>query len=126
MRIHVVVAENSAPWDLTLDSFRMRLGAYRPDARTDVRTQGGSQYLFFDLDFDGERYEGGYFPDQQLILWDASIEAWAPVIVWFLNLLPHGANADCFLESVAIPQEVPRNATVEEVTRILTTLDASY
>lgn len=127
MRIHVTLAQNSAPWDLTMELFAGYLGEYRADARSFARTQGTGEYLSFDLDLgsDGVRCEGGYFPQQQLILDDGTIEGWAPIIEWFLGLLPFDAAADIFLESAAVPRELPRNATSPDIARILTALEAS-
>jgi hypothetical protein len=127
LRIHVAIADDSAPWDLTIGEFRQRLLAYRQDARTWARSiPRRGEYLDFDLDFGGERRNGAYYPGQQLGLWDGPISDWAPVIVWFLGLLPEGAGAQCLLEAVPIPQPLPRTATAEDVTQILTELDARY
>jgi hypothetical protein len=127
LRVHVTVTDDSAPWDLTIEGFRQRLTARRPDARTSaLSTPIGGEHLTFDLDFGGERRDGSYHPGQQLTLWDGPISDWSPVIVWFLSLLPEGALAQCFLDAVAIPQELPRSSSAEDVTRILTQLDAMY
>jgi hypothetical protein len=125
MRIHVAVAENSAPWGLPMDLFADQLAEFRADARSAVRTQGSGEYVSFDLVVDGRRRDGGFFPDQQLILEDGPAEAWAPVIEWFLGLLPFDAGIDLYLETVATPRELPRNATVADIVRILTALDDS-
>jgi hypothetical protein len=125
LRIHLTITDSSAPWTLTAEAFQRELASYRPDARTHAGyQQRGGDYLEFDLDFDGERREGTYWPGQQLVLNDYPIEEWAPVITWFLGLLP-GAAAQCFLDTVPVPQELPRGVTAADVAQILTALDAS-
>lgn len=134
MRIHVAIADDSAPWDLAIDGFRQQLLTYRPDAHSwtarprgrSARRQTHGGYLDFDLDFGGERRNGAYYPGEQLTLWDGPFSDWAPVIVWFLGLLPAGALACCLLEAVPIPQPLPRSSSAEDVTRILTELDAMF
>jgi hypothetical protein len=119
LRIHVTFAENSAPWELSMELFVESLARYRADARPAVRTQGTGEYAAFDLDLGGEPCHGGYFPDQQLILDGGSIRVWAPVIEWFLGLLPFDARADTFLEPATVPRDLPRTATAADIARIL-------
>jgi hypothetical protein len=127
LRIHVTIASGSAPWNLTIEAFQRHLAAYRPDARSEVLSQAiGGEHLSFYLGSDAGQHDGAYFPGQQLILWDGPVDYWAGLIVWFLGLLPPGAATECFLEAVAIPQELPRTATAADVTGILTDLDARY
>jgi hypothetical protein len=127
LRIHVTIAEGSAPWDLAIEGFRQRLIAYRPDARTSAHSiPAFGESLSFDLDFGGTRKDGNYWPGSQLIMYDYPISDWSPVIVWFLGLLPEGSLAQCFLEAVPFPQPLPRTVVAQDVTRILTELDARY
>jgi len=108
-----------------MELFAESLARYRTDARPSVRTQGTGEYVSFDLVLDGARRDGGYFPEQQFILEDGPIDAWAPVIEWFLSLLPFDAGADIFVESAAAPRQLPRNATAADIARILTALAAA-
>ena len=125
MRIHVAITDNSPPWDLTAEEFRRRLVSFRPDARTNAGyQQHDGDYLEFDLDFGGERHDGNYWPGEQLVLYDYPFEEWAPVISWFLGLLPGDASAQCFLDAVPIPRDLPRDSTAAHIAEILTALDA--
>jgi hypothetical protein len=115
----VTFAEHSAPWDLPMELFTENLARYRADAHCAVLTQGTGEYVSFDLDLGGERCHGGYFPGQQLIVDGGSVEDWAPVIEWFLGLLPFDARADIFPESATAPRSLPRTATAADIVRLL-------
>lgn len=127
MRIHVTTAETGAPWNLSLERFAEQLTAHRPDALIAVDTDNTRPQVRFELTLSDEQAEGIYFTGtwQQLICWDSTIDSWAPVIEWFLGLLPLEADADIFLEAVARPQQLPRLATAPDIARILTDLDNS-
>ena len=137
MRIHVTTAEGGAAWSLSLARFAEELAAYRPDALISVDADKRNQQVRFELTLrddgaDGHdgaddllhRAEGIYFIGdwQQLVCWDGSIDGWAPVIVWFLGLLPPGAEANIFLEAVAVPRRLARSATAADVARMLRTV----
>jgi hypothetical protein len=127
VRIHVTTANTGAPWNLPLDRFADQLAAARPGTAIALDPDNTQPQVRFELAFGDHRAEGIYFTGdwQQLICWDATIEDWSPVIEWFLNLLPLESDADIFLESVAVPQELPRLATVADIARILNDLDDS-
>lgn len=127
MRIHVTTAESGAPWNLSLERFAEQLAAHRPDALIALEPDNAQPQVRFELTMGETQVEGAFFTGewQQLICWDATIEEWAPVIEWFLSLLPLEADADIFLEAVAIPQQLPRLATAADIAHILTDLDSS-
>lgn len=127
MRIHVTIAETGTPWNLSLEQFAQHLTAHRPDALIAVDPDNAQPQTRFELTLGDEQAEGSYFTGdwQQLICWDATIDDWAPIIEWFLTLLPLEADANIFLEAVATPQELPRLATAADIARILTELDNS-
>jgi hypothetical protein len=127
MRIHVTTAETGAPWNLSLEQFAQRLTEHRPDALIAVDPENAQPQVRFELTLGDQQAEGIYFTGdwQQLICWDATIDDWAPIIEWFLGLLPLEADANTFLEAVAFPQELPRLATAADIARILTELDNS-
>lgn len=127
MRIHVTTTDTGAPWDLSLEHFADRLASERPGALITLDRDNAQPQVRFELTFGDQSAEGIYFTGkwQQLICWDATIEDWAAVIEWFLSLLSLEADADIFLESVAIPQELPRLAAAADIARILTDLDNS-
>lgn len=127
MRIHVTITETGAPWDLPLERFAEQLAAYRPDALFTVDPENSYPQVSFELTLSAQQAEGTYFIGrwQQLVCSDASIEDWAPVIEWFLGILPAGAAVEIFLDAVAIPQQLPRSAGAADVSRILTDLDNS-
>ena len=127
MRIHVTIAETGAPWNLSLEQFAQRMAAYRPDALIVVDPDHDDPQVRFEMTLGDEEVNGIYFTGswQQLACWDATIDDWAPVIEWFLSLLPLEADADVFLEAVADPQPLPRPATAPGIARILTALDNS-
>jgi hypothetical protein len=127
MRIHVTTAETGVPWDLSLEQFAQRMAAYRPDALTVLDPDDRNPQVRFEISLGDEDVSGIYFTgaSQQLACWDATIDGWAPVIAWFLSLLPLEADADIFLEAVAVPQPLPRPTTAPDIARILTELDNS-
>lgn len=127
MRIHVFIDDSGAPWDLSLERFAEQLTAYRPDAVVEVDSDDSDPQVRFWLTLDGQDVDGIYHAGrrQQLICWDATIDDWAPLIEWFLGLLPGGAGVQTFLEAVAIPQPLPRSSTAADIARILTDLDNS-
>lgn len=129
MRIHVIIAESGVPWDLSLEQFAVKLAGYRPDALIAVNPDASNlePHVSFEMAVGGQQAEGVYFTGkwQQLTCWDAGIEDWAPVIEWFLGLLPPDAEAQTFLDAVAVPQDLPRLATAPDIARILTDLDNS-
>lgn len=127
MRIHVTTADTGAPWDLPLDRFADKLAAFRPGTAIAIDPGNTHPQVRFELAFGDEQAEGIYFAGerQQLACWDATIEDWAPVIEWFLSLLPLESDANIFLESVAIPQELPRLARAADIAQILNDLDDS-
>jgi hypothetical protein len=127
MRIHVTIVKTGAPWNLTLKQFVQQLAEHRPDALIAVDAENAQPQVRFGLRLGGEQAEGIYCTGdwQQLICWDATIDDWAPIIEWFLGLLPLEAEADIFLEAVAVPQRLPRLARAADIARILTTLDDS-
>ena len=125
MRIHVTIAETGAPWDLSLERFAEQLSAFRPDALVAVEPGHRRPQVLFELTLGGQQAEGTYYIGQwqQLVCSDATIDDWAPVIEWFLGLLPGGAAVETFLDVVAIPRQLPRSATAADIARILTDLD---
>lgn len=127
MRIHVITADTGAPWNLPLERFAEQLAAHWPDALVAVDPGNRRPQVRFELTLGGQQAEGIYYTGQwqQLICWDATIDDWAPVIEWFLGLLPDGAAAETFLEAVARPQQLPRPAAAADIARILTDLDNS-
>ncbi|HEY3866837.1 MAG TPA: hypothetical protein VGM10_00725 [Actinocrinis sp.] len=129
MRIHVIIAETGAPWDLSLEQFAAKLAVYRTDALIAVNpdSPGLNAHVSFEMTLGGQEAEGTYFTGrwQQLICSETTIEDWAPVIEWFLGLLPPASDAQIFLEAVAIPQDLPRPTTAADIARILTDLDNS-
>lgn len=127
MRIHVTIAETGAPWNLSLEQFARQLADYRPDAAVVVDPDNRDPQVRFEMALGNENVNGIYFTGawQQLACWDATIDDWAPVIEWFLGLLPPAADANVFLEAVASPQRLPRLARATDIARILTELDES-
>jgi hypothetical protein len=127
MRIHVTIAATGASWDLPLERFAGQLTAHRPDALIAVDPENPRPQVRFELTLGGQQAEGAYYTGQwqQLICWDGTIDAWSPVIEWFLGLLPAAAAAETFLESVARPHPLPRPASAADISRILTGLDNS-
>ena len=127
MRIHVTTAETGTPWNLPLEQFAERLAAHRTDALIAVDAENTQPQVRFELTLGDQQAEGIYFTGewQQLICWDGTIDDWAQIIEWFLGLLPLDADADVFLEAVAIPQQLPRLARATDIARILTELDES-
>ena len=43
MRIHVYIADDSAPWNLTREEFQRQFSDYRPDARATAGYQRGAE-----------------------------------------------------------------------------------
>lgn len=127
MRIHVTVADSGAPWNLPLEHFAEQLTAHRPDALIALEAEAPGPRAEFELVLGEDKALGIYFTGefQHLTCWDATIEDWAPIIEWFLSLLPLESDASIFLEAVPIPQELPRLAAAADIARILTDLDAS-
>ena len=127
MRIHVTTAETGAPWNLSLEQFGQQLAEHRPDALIAVDAENAQPQVRFELTFGDQPAEGIYFTGEwhQLICWDGTIDDWSQIIEWFLSLLPLDADADIFLEAVAVPQQLPRPARAADITRILTELDDS-
>ena len=127
MRIHVTTTETGAPWNLPLEQFAQQLAEHQPDALIAVDAENTQPQVRFELAFGEEQAEGIYFTGQwqQLICWDGTIDDWAQIIEWFLGLLSLEADADIFLEAVAVPQQLPRLARAADIARILTELDDS-
>ena len=127
MRIHVTTTETGAPWNLPLEQFAQQFVEHRPDALIAVDAENAQPQVRFELTFGEEQAEGIYFIGewQQLICRDGTIDDWAQIIEWFLGLLPLEADADIFLEAVAVPQQLPRLARAADIARILTELDDS-
>jgi hypothetical protein len=128
VRIHVTTAETGTPWKLSLEQFAQRLTGHRPDALIAVDPENAQPQVHFELTRGDQQAEGIYFTGgwQQLICWDATIGDWAPIIEWFLGLLPLEADANTFLEAAARLQELPRLATTAaDIARNLTELDES-
>lgn len=127
MRIHVTIADLEAPWDLSLERFAERLTADWPDTTARVEQDDKADFWWTrgDEDAEGVYYIGRW---QQLVCRegrDATIEDWAPLIEWFLGLLPDGAGVEIFLDAVAIPQPLPRSSTAGDIARILNDLNNS-
>lgn len=75
MRIHVYIADDSAPWNLTREEFQRQFSDYRPDARATAGYQErGGEYLEFDLDSSADGREGTYWPGLQLVLHGGRIQ----------------------------------------------------
>lgn len=127
MRIHVTIADTGAPWNLPLERFAEQLSMHRPDALVAVEPDDPDPQVRFELTLGEQQAEGTYYIGQwqQLVCWDVTIDAWAPIIEWFLGLLPDGAAAETFLEAVARPQQLPQRAAAADIARILTDLDNS-
>jgi hypothetical protein len=127
VRIHVTTTDTGAPWGLSLDRFAAGLAAYRPDTAMALDPGNAQPQVRFELALGDHQAEGIYFTGQwnQLICWDATIDDWAPVIEWFLSLLPSDSHAETFLEAVATPRHLPRLATAAHISQILTDLDNS-
>lgn len=137
MRIHVFIDESGAPWDLSLERFAERLTTDWPNAEAAVNTDDSDSYVDFwpafggeSPTFGGEDAEGTYFAGRRpQLVCDvgriAGIDDWAPLIEWFLGLLPDGAAVQTFLDDVAIPQPLPLSSTAADIARILNDLNNS-
>jgi hypothetical protein len=144
VRIHVIPADTGPAWGLTAQRFRQALARHRPDVPCGIEHDdaGAGTRAGFEVDFGEWTAEGLYYAGsvdgltrpgdrggrsdlQQLVCWDAGIEKWAPLIEWFLGLLPEDAAVEAFLDAAAVPRHLPRSATAADIARILTELDQS-
>jgi hypothetical protein len=116
-----VAAPEGHSWPISLDAAAVHLRNHWPDAHVSrqVSAVTGKPYLSFDVVVDGMARRGTYSEHPHcLTLSDGRPGDWAETIVWFLSLLPKGAQATAMADGDFRLVPIPPDASVQEITQL--------
>jgi hypothetical protein len=112
-------------WPLAVDAaeplFRDRWPGINP-----IRGEGHPatrRLLDFDLHLNGDRVSVVFQDGGPLVLNDGTPAQWAETIAWFLSLLPADASVVTMTEYNPTPVPLDRNASADNVRRLLDSLN---